>query len=125
MPAKAATMRPVVETPSEVIVNQASAIKYRKDARGRNIGAVKPSALIRIRLFKIIGAENSMNQRLVNELMLPMCVREIEGEQIIINTEMQLDNLVARLDDDGLSAVAQIFIEDFALGVGANEDGKD
>lgn len=109
------------ESPSETIVGGASEMKYRTDARGRKIGVVKPTALLRYRLMKILGPESSRNEVLMGNAMLAFLVRSIDGEQIVVpNSERQLEVMIGRLDDDGLFAVGTCLIDDF--GVSAPED---
>jgi len=121
--AQRAAMR-VAETPTESVVNSANAIVYKTDSMKRKIGVVRPNALMRIRLFKMIGPESSLNQRLVNELMLAMSVKEIDGRPQIVNTERQLDTLIAELDDAGLAAVASAWIDDFGTANAGDEDDE-
>lgn len=108
---------------TEVIVNSSVEVKYQTDARGRNIGVVKPSALNRYRLLKMLGAENSKNEVLLGNAMLAYLVREIDGVRVTPpNTERELELRIAQLDDDGLGAVGTCLVEQFGLG---NKDGED
>lgn len=110
------------ETPSEAIIHSAHEIKYATDARNRRIGVEKPRALLRFRLLKILGADNSKNEILLGNAMLAFLVREVNGEKIAqINSERQLEAMIDRLDDDGLAAVALCLNTEFGLG-GTIED---
>jgi hypothetical protein len=114
-----ATMHTAVqtETATTVVVGGATEIKYEIDSLGRNIGVIKPGALMRYRLLKMLGAENAKNEPLLGNAMLAFCVRQISNEQIMIpNSERQIEALIDRLDDPGLAAVAKCLQEQFGLG---------
>jgi hypothetical protein len=113
-----ATIRTVSESPSEQVTKAASAIEHCKpDARGRRIGVVKPSALARYRLLKMLGAENAGNQHVLGYAMLASCVREIDGQQVFApNSEREIEALIDRLGDEGLAAIGQCMAEKFGFG---------
>lgn len=113
-----ATLKPATtDSPSEEVVRSATEIKYATDARGRRIGVVRPKALLRFRLLKILGAENAKNEPLLGNAMLAFLVREIHGETIPpVNSERQLEAMIDRLDDDGLAAVAECLQKEYGLG---------
>lgn len=95
------------QTPSQTIIQSANEIKYADDAKGRRIGFVKPNALLRCQLYRLLGSENSLNEPLVNSAYLAYLVRDIDGQEIpVANSPRQLDAVIARLDDEGLVAVA-------------------
>ncbi len=104
------------ESPSQAAVTAAADVKFQVDAKGRRIGVVKPSALMRYRLLKILGAENAKNEMVLGNAMLAFLVREINGEQIMApNSDRQIEALIDRLDDEGLAAVAVCLAEQHGM----------
>ena len=96
------------DTPSEAIVKAANQTGTATDARGRVITFKPFNALERIKFFEAVGAENSRNQEYVGLAALAAVVRAIDGEAIPRPaTKAQIEALVSRLDDDGLTAVAR------------------
>lgn len=108
---------PMADTPSQEAVKSATELKYKTDKRGRRIGVIRPGALIRFRLLKILGAENAKNEPLLGNAMLAFLVREIDGTPVPpVNSERMLEAMIDRLDDDGLLAVAECMNEEFGFG---------
>ena len=96
----------VTETPSEAIVKAANQTASVTDARGRVITFRAFNALERIKFFEAVGAENSKNQEYVGLAALAAVVRSIDGDAIPRPAnKAQIEALVGRLDDDGLTAV--------------------
>lgn len=124
-----ATMRqgaPTTETPSEQIVKSASEIRYVTDSRGRKIGVIKPSPLQRYRLMKILGSDACKNEILLGNAMMAFIVRSINGDQILVNSERQLEVMLERLDDDGLAAVIKCLAEEFgSAAANADDESED
>ena len=78
------------------------------DARGRAIAVRKVNALDRLKLFECVGADNSRNEAYLGYATLAWHVKSIAGEAVTRpGTKVQLEALVARLDEDGLAAVAE------------------
>lgn len=112
-----------VETPSQNMTRDANAMCYETDKRGRRIGVVKPSALTRYRLLKILGPESAKNEPLLGHAMLAFLVREINGEPVQVpNSERQIEAMIDRLDDDGLNAIGKCLKDQFGVG---DDDGID
>lgn len=120
------TLSPVeMETPAQSIVTPASQLKFETDSLGRRIGCTKPTALLRFRLFKILGPDGARNEQLVGSAMLAFVVRQINEEPIMVpNTERQLEALIDRLDDPGIAAVAKCMIEQYGF-ANLNDDDED
>jgi hypothetical protein len=112
-----ATIRTPSESPTEQVTKAATALEYKTDARGRRIGVVKPSALARYRLLKMLGAENAGNQHVLGYAMLAACVRELDGQQVFApNSEREIEALIDRLGDEGLAAIGECMAEKFGFG---------
>jgi hypothetical protein len=89
-----------MDSPSSRIVADAAAGIIVRDALGRQLSVRRLSALDRLRLFKAVGPELAQNAPYLGMAMLAASVTAIEG---------QLEALVQRLGDEGLSAAADAF----------------
>jgi len=95
-------------SPTERIVAEAAAALTVTDAAGHVLEFRRPGALDRLRLFKALGPGLSGNDRYVGYAMLAYCVTAIDQVPIPVpTTEAQLEALVARLGDAGLTAVGE------------------
>jgi hypothetical protein len=103
------------ETPSEQIIKAANQVITVTDARNRQIGIKKMGPLDRMKLFEVCGPENSKNEAYLGYASLAFCVSSIDGDaQPRPSNRLQLEGLISRLDDDGLTAVAAGVAEHFA-----------
>ena len=108
----------VVDTPSRQIVAAANERLCVVDDTGRSIEFRRPNALDRLRLFKAVGPVLAENDRYLGLAMLAACVTAIDGVPVPAPaTENQVEALVQRLDDAGLTAVGN------ALEPPAGQDG--
>lgn len=95
----------VGQTPSEELVKQAAGEYQITDARGRRITLKKPGVLGQFRLVKILG-ESAQNQVYVGMVLPLIFVSEIDGEPVHFpQSEREVDALIQRLDEDGITAV--------------------
>lgn len=95
------------ETPSQSIVKAANSITTLTDSRGRQIGIKKMGPLDRLRLFEVIGAENSKNEQYAGYAALAFLVTSLDGEPVPRpENKIRLEALVQRLDDEGMDAIA-------------------
>ena len=95
-----------MDTPTRQILASASERLTVTDATGRTIELRRPNALDRLRLFKAVGPALAENDRYLGLAMLAACVTAIDGVPVPPPaTENQIESLVQRLDDHGLSAV--------------------
>src|ERR1700722_10257800 len=100
------------DTPSQTIKVAASKTVDVTDARGRVISIGTMSALDRMRLFEMIGPTNSANEAYLGYATLASHVRAIDGEPVNRPTgKRELEALVKLLDDDGMNAVGQHFLD--------------
>jgi hypothetical protein len=99
---------PKSDTPSEAIVNKANAVQTVTDTKGRQIGIRKLKALDRMRMFEVLGAENSKNEMYLGYSALAFHVSSIDGEAIHRpTTKVALEALIQQLGDEGLDAVGE------------------
>ncbi|QEL14788.1 hypothetical protein [Limnoglobus roseus] len=98
------------ETPSESIIKAANKATVVKDALGRTIGVKKMLLLDRMRMFEVIGPENSVNQAYAGFAALAYSVTSIDGDPVARpSNKIQLESLLQRLGDEGIDAVADHF----------------
>ena len=103
------------ETPSQQIVRAAAQPVTVTDKLGRVIGIRKLNALDRMRLFEIVGSDNSKNDQYLGHASLAYAVVSIDGDPIPApSNKRHLEALVQRLDDDGLAAIGLGTLENFA-----------
>jgi hypothetical protein len=78
------------------------------DAKGRKLRVKKLAPLQRMRLFRLLGADNSRNDRYAGLAALAVSVVEIDGVAVSFPTKLaQLEALVEQLGDEGLDASAK------------------
>jgi len=97
----------VTDLPSTRLIAEARRILYAQDGIGRSIGVRRLTALDRLRLFKVLGAELSLNAAYLGVATLAYSVHAIDDVPVPppLN-EAALETLVNRLGDAGLSAIA-------------------
>jgi hypothetical protein len=96
-----------MDTPSEAIIKAANATEDVKDASGRVLTLKKLTALDRMRLFEVVGAENVKNDYYLGYATLAFQVVAIDGVDVARPTsKLALEGLVQRLGDDGINAIA-------------------
>ncbi|MDA8231701.1 MAG: hypothetical protein M0006_10215 [Magnetospirillum sp.] len=103
--------------PSETIIQAANAVATVTDATGRSISIKRMNALDRLRMFEAVGSENVKNEAYLGYATLAFHVASIDGDSILKPAnKLQLEGLIQRLGDDGLSAVALGIGEHFTAG---------
>ena len=117
------------ETPTTAVVKSAAKSMTVVDALGRSITVRKLPPHLKMKFAEVIGPSASKNEAHVNTAVLAVCVTAIDGEQIPFPTsKMQVEALIARLDDEGVEAVntASIELMGFTLDDNGNlmKDGK-
>jgi len=94
-------------TPSGRLLADAARIYTAIDASGRRVTFRRLDALDRLRLFKVLGSELSLNAPYLGMALLACSVSAIDDVPVPPPvTEDQLESLVRRLGDDGIAAVA-------------------
>ena len=110
-----------MDTPTRQILAAAGERLLVTDTAGRSIELRRPNALDRLRLFKAVGPLLAENDRYLGLAMLAACVTAIDGVPVPPPaTENQIESLVQRLDDAGLTAVGNA-LEPVAEEPGAKE----
>lgn len=95
---------PAAPSPSQQIVDQAKAEVTVTDAKGRAIVLRKPGVLAQFRIVEMLGASAS-NQAYMGMVLPLLFIGSIEGEPVIMNTKRELEALIQRLDEAGISTV--------------------
>jgi hypothetical protein len=100
-------------TPTASIVSRVTEQKTVEDETGRRLTVRRLTALDTLRLFKAAGPTLSQNQQWLGVASLAIAVTAIDGIPVPtpIN-EPQIEAVVARLGEGGLSAVADAFESD-------------
>jgi hypothetical protein len=93
--------------PSTTVIADGSMRSTVRDAEGRTIEVRRLTAIDRLRLFKAAGPALSQNQPWLGMAVLASAVTAIDGVPVPAPaTEQQIESLVSRLGDAGISAVA-------------------
>lgn len=94
-------------TPSQSIIHEAAKRITVTDSKGRSLVLRRLTALDTLRLFKAAGPELSRNEAWLAMAGLAFSVDEINGIPIPTPTnEAQVEAIVERLGDEGLTAAA-------------------
>jgi H2-forming N5,N10-methylenetetrahydromethanopterin dehydrogenase-like enzyme len=94
-------------TPSGRLLADAARSYTAVEASGRRVTFRRLDALDRLRLFKALGAELSLNAPYLGMALLACSVTAIDDVPVPQPiTEEQLESLVRRLGDDGMAAVS-------------------
>ena len=94
--------------PAARIVAAAQQASEVTDAQGRRLGLRRMGALDKLRLFKAVGPVLAQNAPYLGMAMLACSVTDIDGVPVPVATsEAQVEALVGRLGDAGISAIAQ------------------
>lgn len=110
-----------VNPPSAEVVAKASAEISVTDARGRVITLRKPGVLAQYRLIEILGdsAKNEVYWTMTFPLIF---VTKIDGDAVSMPiSKREVEALITRLDDEGVSAVVHGVQESF----GQSSPGQD
>ncbi len=97
-----------MQTPTARIIASALSTLICVDGEGRELVLRRMSALDRLRLFKAVGPMLTQNSAYLGMAALAASVISIDGVPVPTpTTEGQIESLVGRLGDAGISAVAQ------------------
>ena len=110
-PAADAPIAPAVAAPASRVTIIDSRSASVVDGNGRSIKMKRLSALDRMRLFAAVGSENSANNAFMSYASTAACATEIDGAAVAFpSNRLQLDALVARLDEAGLEAIVEALV---------------
>lgn len=102
-------------SPTEYVITQATSTLTVTDADGRRITVRRLTALGKLRLFKAAGPTLSHNQYWLGMATLACSVQAIDDVPIPMPAnELQIESLVGRLGDVGITAIAIAFNQDAA-----------
>ena len=102
-------------TPSTELVKAAVSEIEIKDSVGRTILLRKPGVLAQFRLVKILG-ETAQNRVYMNMVMPLIFVASIDGDAVAFpNSEREVEGLIQRLDEHGVSAVMEAVHNNFGV----------
>ena len=93
-------------TPSEQLVKAAQSEIVIVDARGRNIRLRKPGVLAQFRLVEALG-ESASNSVYMSMIIPLVYVAEIDGDPVRTGSKREIEALIQRLDEDGVTAVME------------------
>lgn len=93
-------------TPSEQLVKAAQSEVVIVDARGRNIRLRKPGVLAQFRLVEALG-ESASNSVYMSMIIPLVYVAEIDGDPVRTGSKREIEALIQRLDEDGVTAVME------------------
>lgn len=112
------------ETPTQAMVSGSLKLIEVTDENGRVLKVKKISALERMRLFAMAGAELSRNEMWIGNAALAVSCAAIDGDPVVRPvSRAQVEALVERLDDEGIRAISQAYVKHF--GVAQPEDIED
>jgi hypothetical protein len=95
--------------PSQAIINDAIKAFVAVDSKGRQLMLRHLTALDTLRLFKAAGPVLAQNEPWLSMAGLAFSVLEIDGIPVPPpTTETQIENLIDRLGDEGLVAIADL-----------------
>jgi hypothetical protein len=112
-------------TPSQNIIGKAHENFPVSDKNGRRLLLRRLTALDTLRLFKAAGPVLSQNEPWLSMAGLAFSVLEIDGVPVPQPTsESQIENLVERLGDEGLAAIADMHNADSSESVTKTQMGN-
>ncbi len=114
-----------MSSPSATIVASSLATFVTRDAEGRELVLRRMSALERLRLFKAIGPALSQNDAYLGMAMLAasvVCIDTVPVPPPV--TEGQIEALVGRLGDAGISAIAAALTANISPTLGSTDQGN-
>lgn len=115
----------VAQTPSQTIVAAGTRTATETDARGRKIAVRKLNPLDRMRLFEIVGADNSRNASYLSYAIILASVTAIDGiAQAFPASKLKLEAIASLLDDDGMDAASKAYAAFDPSESGAPDDVK-
>lgn len=102
-----------VQSPSSQVVSDGAQVVTVTDSLGRKLTVKRPRALDKMRLFRVLGPDLSMNPAYVGMAMLACSVTEIDGDPVPFPQKQGfVEALVDRIGDEGIEAVAGVLAPD-------------
>lgn len=101
-----------MSTPSQRLIAEANAALTVQDSLGRTIEFRHPTALDRLRLFRVIGSFAD-NNRYLGMAMLAVSVTAVDGIPMPFPTaESGIEAAIHRLGDAGIDAIGKVLNPD-------------
>ena len=94
------------DAPSTKLVNAAKSEVTITDPKGRRIVLKSPGVLGQFRLIEMLG-QTASNQVYVNMVLPLIYVASVDSDPAAFNTKRELEALIQRLEEDGISAVME------------------
>lgn len=118
------TIHEGTDTPSQSLIKAANQAANVFDSRGRTIGIKRLQLLDRMKMFEVIGPENSKNETYMGYAALAFSVISIDDAPVPRpSNRIQFDALLQNLGDEGIEAVAGHFAAEASLGQDAGGHG--
>jgi hypothetical protein len=96
----------VAPTPTQQIVQDANRIEYCTDSLGRTLGVTRINSKLRRRVLKAISAEQGEKSQYLFMAMISCACVSIDSVPVPFpTTELQIDALSDRLEQEGMDAV--------------------
>ena len=109
-------------TPTQQVVNDANRVEYVIDKRGRRLGFKRITASLRRRVLKALSAESGEKGQLLVMATLACACVSVDNEPVVFPlSEVAVDFLIDRLEQEGLEAIGIGLAEKFPVAV----DGDD
>jgi hypothetical protein len=101
-------------SPTQQVIADANRIEYVVDDLGRNLGFTRWNAKLRRRVIKVISAEQGAKNEYVFMAMVVCSCVSIDGTPVPFPvSELQVDALVDRLEQEGINALGLGQVEKF------------
>ena len=101
-------------SPSQEIVDEAKKVVKLTTPAGRAISIQKPGVLSQFRLIEMVGGETAQNQVYMAMALPLFWVVELDGEKVYQpKTKRELEALIQRVEEDGISTVVDGITEHF------------
>ena len=114
----------VQSSASEEILSQSKNEIEVTDEAGRKIQLKKPGILAEFKLVKMLG-DTAKNEVYMNMVLPLMYVSSIDGLPVALNSEKELEALIQRLDHQGIKAVVEAVMTNFANQMNTDELRKE
>lgn len=103
-----------VEKFSDEIIKKANQEHIIRDSRGRSIRLKKFNSTMKYKIYEVLGNDLCQNSFYLGSVIPLFCVTEIDGVIVpLIQNKSELDALISRLGDEGVSALDGAFVEIF------------
>ena len=93
-------------TPTQQVVEDANRVEYTTDALGRTLGVTRLNAKLRRRVVKALSPSQGEKSQYLFMAMISCACVSIDGTPVPFPTsELQIDALIDRLEQEGMDAI--------------------